>query len=59
RRMPAGAILPRGKELAGKRAVLVDDVSTTGTTLLRAADAVALGGGKALLALAWTIAPKA
>ena len=59
RRMPAGAILPRGKRLEGKRAVIVDDVSTTGTTLHRAAEAAALGGGRAVLALAWTIAPKA
>jgi predicted amidophosphoribosyltransferase len=59
RSMPPDALIARGKGISGQRAVLVDDVSTTGTTLRRAARAVAGAGGKAVLAITWTVAPKA
>ena len=59
RNMPADALLPRRGKLAGKRAVLVDDVATTGTTLRRAASAVGRGGGRALLAVTWSHSSKA
>ncbi len=59
RNMPADALSARRGKLAGKRAVLVDDVATTGTTIRRAAEAIARGGGRALLAVTWTHSPKA
>ncbi|MGI6784689.1 MAG: ComF family protein [Aminivibrio sp.] len=57
RDMPADALIPLGNLLEGKRVTLVDDVSTTGTTLLRAAGAVERAKGKAVMALTWTIVP--
>ncbi len=54
KQMPADALQSRPGLLSGKRAVLVDDVATTGTTFLRAAGAVERAGGKVALALSWT-----
>ena len=59
RNMPADALVPRSGKLAGKRAVLVDDVTTTGTTLRRAASALERGGVRPVLAVTWTHSPKA
>lgn len=59
RKMPSDAMVAERGRIAGKALVLVDDVSTTGTTLRRAAEALSRGGGKVVLALTWTKAPKA
>lgn len=59
RKMPSDAMAPRGRRVAGKTVVLVDDVSTTGTTLRIAAKALSRGEGKVVLALTWAKAPKA
>ena len=59
RNMPSDALAARRGKLAGQRAVLVDDVATTGTTLRRAASAVERGGGLPVLAVTWTHSPKA
>ncbi|GAB1427108.1 ComF family protein [Aminivibrio sp.] len=59
RNMPSDALAPRRGRIAGKRAVLVDDVATTGTTLRRAASALERGGGRTVLAMTWTHSPKA
>ena len=44
RRLPRRAITLRGRALAGETVLLVDDVWTTGTTLLRSAQALQAGG---------------
>lgn len=56
--MPADVLRPVKKGISGKRVMLVDDVATTGTTLLRAADAIRRGGGLAVSALSWTHAQR-
>lgn len=58
RNMPSGAITVGRKGLAEKQVVLVDDVSTTGTTLCRAREAIVRGGGQCTLAVTWTYTPK-
>jgi predicted amidophosphoribosyltransferase len=54
KKMPDDVFQFRPGILSGRRAVLVDDVATTGTTFLRAARAVERAGGKVGLALSWT-----
>lgn len=58
KKLPDNAFEYRQEILSGKRAVLVDDVATTGTTFLRAAHAVERAGGKIAVALSWTCAPR-
>ncbi len=58
RNMPLDAMAVRRKGLGGKWAVLVDDVATTGTTLIRAGAAVENGGGRTVCAYTWTAVPK-
>ncbi|MBI2377148.1 MAG: ComF family protein [Deltaproteobacteria bacterium] len=47
-----GAFLARGRELAGRRVLLVDDVVTTGATLEAAAEAARQGGARSVQAIA-------
>jgi predicted amidophosphoribosyltransferase len=42
----AGAFAPRGRSLAGKRVLIVDDILTTGSTASEVARALKLGGAK-------------
>ncbi|MDI9369947.1 MAG: ComF family protein [Synergistaceae bacterium] len=55
--MPADVFRTVKRGISGRRVVLVDDVSTTGTTLLRAAGAVGRGGGRVESAMTWTYVP--
>jgi len=57
--LPEGALLFTGKRgsLKGKRVLLVDDVSTTGTTLRRCVDAIRQSGAEAVGAVVWTWVP--
>jgi predicted amidophosphoribosyltransferase len=53
RRLPRKAVsLRRGVEVGGRTVLLVDDVWTTGTTLLRCAQALEAGGAARVLVLA-------
>ena len=53
RRLPASAVsLRRGRRLHGETVLLVDDVWTTGTTLLRCAQALERAGAGDLAVLA-------
>ncbi len=58
--LPEGALLFSGKRgsLKGKRVLLVDDVSTTGTTLRRCVDAIRQSGAEAVGAVVWTRVPE-
>ncbi|MGC9490807.1 MAG: ComF family protein [Thermovirgaceae bacterium] len=57
--LPEGALLFSGKQgsLKGKRVLLVDDVSTTGTTLRRCVEAIKYSGAGVLGAVVWTRVP--
>lgn len=57
--MPSDALISSERKIAGKKIILVDDVATTGTTLLRSAAAIEMLGGRVVLAVTWTVAPKA
>nr|WP_255700536.1 phosphoribosyltransferase family protein [Dethiosulfovibrio faecalis] len=54
RNMPEGAILWRGPNLKGQNCTLVDDVKTTGTTLLRGAEALYDAGAERVLSITWS-----
>ncbi|MFP4481900.1 MAG: ComF family protein [Thermovirgaceae bacterium] len=58
--LPEGAVAFSGKQsdLSGKRALLVDDVSTTGTTLRRCVDAISQSGVDVRGAVVWTRVPQ-
>lgn len=56
RLMPLDAMSCRGEELHGRRVILVDDVRTTGTTLLRAQFAIEGGGGRVGAFVTWSSA---
>lgn len=54
--LPEGALAFSGKQddLLGKRILLVDDVTTTGTTLKRCVDAIKFSGAEVVGAVVWT-----
>lgn len=56
RAMPEDSFVCAGA--APEQALLLDDVSTTGTTLLRAAQCLYAAGAKEVLSLCWSVASK-
>ncbi|MDD4364828.1 MAG: phosphoribosyltransferase family protein [Synergistales bacterium] len=54
--LPREAFSWRGPPISEKRTVIVDDVSTTGTTLSRAARALEKEGGTVAAFVVWTVA---
>ncbi|PIE54692.1 MAG: phosphoribosyltransferase [Dethiosulfovibrio peptidovorans] len=54
RNLPRGACSWVGPDLGGRTCVVVDDVRTTGTTLLRVSEAIQEAGGNVVLAVTWT-----
>ncbi|WP_050771325.1 ComF family protein [Dethiosulfovibrio peptidovorans] len=54
RSMPKNSILWRGPDLKGQSCTLVDDVRTTGTTLLRGAEALYEAGAENVLSITWS-----
>ena len=51
--------LAKGETLEGKRIVIVEDVTTTGGSALKAVEAVREAGGEVVLVLPWSTARKA
>ena len=56
RAMPEDSFVCAGA--APEQALLLDDVSTTGTTLLRAAQCLYAAGAKEVISLCWSVASK-
>ena len=56
-KLPHWAFAPRPAAVRGRRVLLIDDVTTTGTTLGRAAEALALAGAPAVFCAVLASAP--